>query len=651
LNQQDRQEVFCHEDSSCPYADGSFVRLIVVAFIRSLYILVLIGIIGGIIVLFWKMEHKQPAISYNEFLKSLENNEVAAVHFKGGNIRMVDNFGREFSTYSPDVPAILPRLLEKNVMVRGESDRPSPVWNLLGVVIPVLLVMTAWYFLASRQIKKEETDELDKEKKFALSPSTTSITFRDVAGVPEAKEELIEIIDFLQKPRKYSKLGAIIPRGILFQGPPGTGKTLLAKAIAGEAGVPFYSISGSDFVEMFVGVGASRVRDLFREAKKNTPCIIFIDEIDAVGGHRAAGGTSGGQDERGQTLNALLVEMDGFASDETIIILAATNRPDILDPALLRPGRFDRQINILPPDVKGRLEILKVHSRKVPLAPDVDLENIARVTPGFTGAELASLVNEAAIIAGRTNKKAIDNNDFDIAKDRILMGIERKGMVINDRDRQTMAYHEAGHAVLARFLPEADPLHKISIIPRGRALGHTQQLPMHDRHSYSREYLLSRITILLAGRAAEEIALKQQTTGAEDDFQQAVNITTKMVCKWGMDDEVGPISYAREEGGFLGEQMAGGVYSEETARLIDSRIKKLINECYENAREILIREVDFLRHLADMLLINETLDKEEVEIIHDCVVKKRAEGQECAGGTEADGADVLSNRKALEFKI
>ncbi|MHB8791572.1 MAG: ATP-dependent zinc metalloprotease FtsH [Desulfobulbaceae bacterium] len=608
-----------------------------IAFIRSLYLLVLIGLLGGIIFLFWRMEHKQPPISFNEFLTSLDNNEIAEVHFKGGSIRMKDNFGREFSTFSPDVPALVPRLLAKNVVVHGENDRPSPLWNLLGVVIPVFLVMMAWYFLASRQIKKGDDGEDEKEKKFRFAPSTATITFRDVAGVPEAKEELVEIIDFLQKPKKYSKLGAVIPRGILFQGPPGTGKTLLAKAIAGEAGVPFYSISGSDFVEMFVGVGASRVRDLFREAKKNTPCIIFIDEIDAVGGHRAAGGSSGGQDERGQTLNALLVEMDGFATDETIIILAATNRPDILDPALLRPGRFDRQINILPPDVKGRLEILKVYAGKVPLAPDVDLENIARSTPGFTGAELASLVNEAAIIAGRTNKKSIDSNDFDVAKDRILMGIERKGMVIGEKDRQTMAFHEAGHAILTRFLPETDPIHKISIIPRGRALGHTLQLPTQDRHSYSRDYLRSRITILLGGRAAEEIALNQQTTGAEDDFQQAIEIATKMVCKWGMNSEIGPMAYAREEGGYLGGQMKSGVYSDETARLIDREVKKLVEECFAQAREILTREIDFLEYLADMLLINETLDHEEMEIIYSCTAKKRLE-QEKDAEPAADAA-------------
>ncbi len=596
-----------------------------IAFIRSLYILVLAAILGGIIMLFWNMEHKHPSISYNEFLTSLENNEIAEVRFKGGNIKMVDTFGREFITYSPDIPDLLPRLLKKNVIVHGENDRPAPVWNLLSVVIPVLLIMLAWYFLASKQVRKEAEKDTDSDKEYTFAPTTTKCTFRDVAGVPEAKEELVEIIDFLQKPKKYSKLGAVIPRGILFQGPPGTGKTLLAKAVAGEAGVPFFSISGSDFVEMFVGVGASRVRDLFREAKKNAPCIVFIDEIDAVGGHRGAGGDSAGQDERGQTLNALLVEMDGFATDETIIILAATNRPDILDPALRRPGRFDRQINILPPDVKGRLQILRVHARNMPLAEDVDLENVARSTPGFTGAELASLVNEAAIIAGRTAKKSINSQDFDVAKDRILMGIERKGMVISDQDRQTMAFHEAGHAILTQFLPEADPLHKITIIPRGRALGHTQQLPMQDRHAYPRDYLITRITILLGGRVAEEIALNQQTTGAEDDFQQAAEIATNMVCKWGMDREIGPMSYAGDAGGFLGEQVASGHYSEETFRIIDQEIKKIISECYDNAKRILTREIDFLYYLADMLLVNETLDKEEMAIIYDCTAKRREE--------------------------
>ena len=608
-----------------------------VAFIRSLYILVLVAILGGIVILFWRMEHQQPPISFNEFLTSLENNEIAEVHFKGGTIKLKDTFDREFTTFSPDIAALVPKLLEKDVVIHGKNDHPSPIWSLLSIVFPVLLIMMAWFFLANKQIKRAGNEKEDEDKGFNFSSSSTQITFRDVAGAPEAKEELVEVIDFLQKPKKYSKLGAVIPRGILFQGPPGTGKTLLAKAVAGEAGVPFFSISGSDFVEMFVGVGASRVRDLFHEAKKNTPCIIFIDEIDAVGGHRGAGGASGGQDERGQTLNALLVEMDGFATEETIIILAATNRPDILDPALLRPGRFDRQINVLPPDVKGRTEILKVHARRVPLSPEVDLETIARSTPGFTGAELASLVNEAAIIAGRTNKKSINSNDFDIARDRILMGIERKGMVISESDRQTMAFHEAGHAILTQFLPETDPIHKITIIPRGRALGHTQQLALQDRHAYPKEYLLSRITILLGGRVAEEIALNQQTTGAEDDFQQAVEIATKMVCKWGMNPEIGPMAYARDSGGFLGDQSSMAHYSDDTARMIDSEVKKLINSCYSQAKEILSEQFNFLNYLADMLLINETLDSEEMEIVYNCSVKKTAD-------KEAAGQPVVNTR-------
>ena len=601
-----------------------------VAFIRSLYVLVLVAILGGIVILFWRMEHQQPPISFNEFLTSLENNEIAEVNFKGGTIKLKDTFDREFTTFSPDIAALVPKLLEKDVVIHGKNDHPSPIWSLLSIVFPVLLIMMAWFFLANKQIKRAGNEKEDEDKGFNFSSSSTQITFRDVAGAPEAKEELVEVIDFLQKPKKYSKLGAVIPRGILFQGPPGTGKTLLAKAVAGESGVPFFSISGSDFVEMFVGVRASRVRDLFHEAKKNTPCIIFIDEIDAVGGHRGAGGASGGQDERGQTLNALLVEMDGFATEETIIILAATNRPDILDPALLRPGRFDRQINVLPPDVKGRTEILKVHARRVPLAPEVDLETIARSTPGFTGAELASLVNEAAIIAGRTNKKSINSNDFDIARDRILMGIERKGMVISESDRQTMAFHEAGHAILTQFLPETDPIHKITIIPRGRALGHTQQLALQDRHAYPKEYLLSRITILLGGRVAEEIALNQQTTGAEDDFQQAVEIATKMVCKWGMNPEIGPMAYARNSGGFLGDQSSMAHYSDDTAHMIDSEVKKLINSCYSQAKEILSEQFIFLNYLADMLLINETLDSEEMEIVYNCSINKTAD-KEAAG--------------------
>ncbi len=605
-----------------------------VVFVRTLYILTVAAIIGGSVALFWHLESRLPVISYNEFLMSLENNEIVEVHLRGSAIMLTDTYGRQSTTYAPDVAGLLPRLIEKNVTVYGKSDSPSPFWNVLSLTVPVLLIMVAWYFLARKQAQDEDSSDFAKDRVRSFAKGGKNITFRDVAGVPEAKEELVEVIDFLQKPRKYSKLGAIIPRGILFQGPPGTGKTLLARAIAGEAGVPFFSISGSDFVEMFVGVGASRVRDLFREAKKSSPCIIFIDEIDAVGGHRGAAGAVGGQDERGQTLNALLVEMDGFAMDETVIVLAATNRPDILDPALLRPGRFDRQISILPPDVKGRQKILEVHAKKVALAEGVDLEKVARSTPGFTGAELASLVNEAALIAGRARKKEIDLDDFETAKDRILMGVERKGLVISEKDRKTMAIHEAGHAILAKFLPEADPLHKITIIPRGKAMGHTQQLPLSDRHAYTKEYLRSRVIILMGGRAAEEIALHQQTTGAEDDFQQAIEIATKMVCKWGMDEAIGPLAYARDDGGFLGEHMTHASYSEETARCIDREVKKLVDECHGEAVAILKREEDFLLHLAEMLLKNETLDNEELEIVYECTLRKR---QKKAHGAAPDG--------------
>ncbi len=597
-----------------------------VVFVRTVFVLVIVAMLAGGVALVSKFEKSLPSVSYDEFLTSLDNDEIVEVYIKGGTIAFKDTFGREFTTFAPDVPGLMPRLLEKKVKIKGEPDRQSPWWNLVYLTVPVILILLAWYSMLKRQEKDEDEGDFAKKKAVKFKKGAGKpVTFRDVAGIPEVKEELLEIIDFLQKPKKYNRLGAIIPKGILFQGPPGTGKTLLARAVAGEAGVPFYSISGSDFVEMFVGVGASRVRELFAEAKKNSPCIIFIDEIDAVGGHRGASTVTGGQDERGQTLNALLVEMDGFGTDETVIVLAATNRPDILDPALLRPGRFDRQITILPPDVKGRLEILKVHARKVALAENVDLEKIARSTPGFTGAELASLVNEAAIHAGRVGKKSVDESDFEIAKDRILMGVERKGLVISDKDRKTMAYHEAGHAILAKFLPETDPIHKITIIPRGRALGHTQQLPMDDRHAYSKVYLKSRITILLAGRAAEEVVLNQQTTFAEDDFEQAVEIATKMVCRWGMDPLLGPVSYLKADGGFLGDYVSHASLSEETARSIDREVKKIIDECYQEAVKVLERERDFLSYLAEMLLVNETLDSEEMEIIYQCTLKKRRE--------------------------
>jgi cell division protease FtsH len=610
--------------------------------IYSFIIIALFGLAVSTVVLFYNLETKRPQLTYNAFLKNLASNEIAKVHLKGGNIALTDIYGRESSTFSPDISAILPILAEKKVVITAEDDRSAAYFSLLFTTLPVcILLVAAWMFSSRKQAgDKKEESEFVKNKIIDFSSQAKPVTFDDVAGIPEAKEELREIVDFLKNPQRFKRLGAIIPKGVLLQGPPGTGKTLLAKAIAGEAKVPFYSFSGSDFVEMFVGVGASRVRDLFNDAKKHKPCIVFIDEIDAVGAHRSAAGAAGGQDERGQTLNALLVEMDGFGRDDTIIILAATNRPDILDPALTRPGRFDRQITILPPDVKGRLKILQVHVSRVIINENVDLNEIAQNTPGFTGAELANLVNEAALIAARTNKAAIEDGDFDIARDRMLMGIERKGMIISKHDRRTMAFHEAGHAIVARFLPDADPIHKISIIPRGRAMGHTQQLPLHDTHAYTKDYLLARITILMGGRAAEEVGLCQQSTGAEDDVSRATKLATKMVCQWGMNNVVGPLAYIQGDNGFLGGDTAShAVYSETTARHIDHEIRKIIERCYQEAHAILLNKKAFLCHLANTLLQTETLDNEEIEIIFQCSQHKEngEEAGDIAAGSQPSG--------------
>ena len=575
------------------------------------------------------IENNQPVLSYKDFLEKLNNNELAeinGIHMKGGIVYLTDKSGNKFSTFSSDVPGLLPKLSEKNILLQVKTKPRLTTQQIIIQLLFVVFVFGAWFTFYKIKKHKTKDEKFVGMKAIKFQKGEIPISFSDVAGIPEAKAELLEVVDFLTKPEKFTALGAVIPKGILFQGPPGTGKTLLARAVAGEAAVPFYSISGSDFVEMFVGVGASRVRDLFSEAKKNAPCIIFIDEIDAVGGHRNAGATNG-QDERGQTLNALLVEMDGFHSDAAVIILGATNRPDFLDPALLRSGRFDRQINILPPDVKGRLEILQVHGRKIKLSKNVDMEQIARSTPGFTGAELAALINEAAIVAVRMGKKSVEAHDFEIAIDRILLGIERKGMIISDKDRKTMAFHEAGHAIVAKFVPETDPILKISIIPRGRALGHTLQLPVSDRHSYSKEFLRSKIIIFMGGRAAEEICFNQQTTGAEDDLYQAGQIANKMVCRWGMNPVIGAVSYSHNQGGFLGEQNATNFYSEETASTIDREVKKIIDECYIEAIQMLEREKDFLQHLAETLLINETLDHEEMEIVYNCIKKKRLENK------------------------
>jgi cell division protease FtsH len=481
----------------------------------------------------------------------------------------------------------------------------------------MILLIGVWiFFMRQMQGGGGKAMSFGKSKARLLNEDQQKVTFKDVAGIEEAKEEVEEIIDFLRDPKKFTRLGGRIPKGVLLVGAPGTGKTLLAKAIAGEAEVPFFSISGSDFVEMFVGVGASRVRDLFVQGKKNAPCLIFIDEIDAVGRHRGAG-LGGGHDEREQTLNQLLVEMDGFESNEGVIIIAATNRPDVLDPALLRPGRFDRNVLVPKPDIKGREEILKVHTAKSPLSDDVDLAVIARGTPGFSGADLSNLVNEAALMAARTGKDKIEQAEFDSAKDKLLMGTERRSMVISDEEKKSTAYHEAGHTLVAKLIPGTDPIHKVTIIPRGMALGLTQQLPIDDRHTYNKEYLMSSIAVLMGGRAAEEIVLKQLTTGAGNDLERATEMARKMVCEWGMSEKLGPLTFGKkEEHIFLGKEITQSrEFSEHTAETIDSEVTRIVMENYKRAKELVGSHVDVLHKLADELLEKEGLDGPEIDRI------------------------------------
>jgi cell division protease FtsH len=497
--------------------------------------------------------------------------------------------------------------------------KESEQWlNALLSIIPWVLLIFIW-FLIMRRMQGNTTKNIftfGKSRARILTNNIPKVTFNDVAGVDEAKEELKEIIEFLKDPGKFQRLGGKIPKGVLLLGPPGTGKTLLAKAVAGEAGVPFLSISGAEFVEMFVGVGASRVRDLFEQAKKLAPCIVFIDEIDAVGRHRGAG-LGGGHDEREQTLNQLLVEMDGFEENSGIIVIAATNRPDILDPALLRPGRFDRQIVVDRPDVKGRLEILKVHTRRLLLAPDVNLEIIAKSTPGFSGADLANLVNEAALLAARKNHDLVTMQDFEEAKDKVMMGIQRKNVAISEKEKRITAYHESGHVLVAKMLPEADPVHKVTIIPRGRALGVTTYLPIDERHTYSKEYLEAMITYALGGRAAEKLIFNSLTTGAADDLEKATTIARKMVCEWGMSERLGPLTYGtKEEEIFLGKEITRHQnYSEQTAILIDEEVKRIVTTCMERAEKILLENIDALHRLAKALLERETLTGDEIDKI------------------------------------
>jgi len=559
-------------------------------------------------------------ITLSQFLADVEAGNIKQVTFRGTEVRgEFTNAPEAFHTQSPlNYPDLYKILQEKKVTMDFQESNSNGWISLLVNASPFILLLAFWIFMM-RQMQSGGNKALSFGKSRARLHSTQQkkVTFKDVAGVEEAKEELQEIIEFLREPQKFQKLGGRIPKGVLLIGSPGTGKTLLARAIAGEASVPFFSISGSDFVEMFVGVGASRVRDLFEQGKKNAPCIIFIDEIDAVGRHRGAG-LGGGHDEREQTLNQLLVEMDGFESNEGVILVAATNRPDVLDPALLRPGRFDRRVVVGRPDVGGREAILKVHTKKIPLGDDVDLSVLARGTPGLAGADLANLVNESALNAARQNRKVVMMIDFELAKDKVLMGAERKSMILSDAEKKNTAYHEAGHALVAAVLPFADPLHKVSIIPRGMALGVTMQLPIDDKHSYSRDYLNDQLAILMGGRIAEELYMQHVTTGAGNDIERATDLARKMVCEWGM-SELGPLSFGKkEEQIFLGREIAQHRdYSEDTAIKIDEQVKKLVQMGYDRARKVIEDKSDALVRVAEALLEREVLDGHEVKQIID----------------------------------
>jgi cell division protease FtsH len=568
--------------------------------------------------LFNKPQPTKEPLSYTEFLTMVEKGEVMSVTIQGEEIQGFLTGGKKFKTFTPRDTDLIKILRTNNVRITAKPADDSP-WYMTILIswFPMLLLIGVWiFFMRQMQSGGGKAMAFGKSRARLQSDQGPKVTFSDVAGIEEAKEELREIIDFLKDPKKFTRLGGRIPKGVLLMGSPGTGKTLLAKAIAGEAGVPFFSISGSDFVEMFVGVGASRVRDLFIQGKRNAPCIIFIDEIDAVGRHRGAG-LGGGHDEREQTLNQLLVEMDGFESNEGVILISATNRPDVLDPALLRSGRFDRQVVVPVPDVKGREEILKVHTRKTPLAEGVNLSILARGTPGFSGADLENLVNEAALLAARLGRETVVMVDFETAKDKVMMGTERRSMIISEEERRNTAYHEAGHTLVAKLLPGTDPIHKVTIIPRGRALGLTQQLPIDEKHTYPKNFLLNNLVIFLGGRVAEELVLEQMTTGAGNDLERATELTRKMVCEWGMSDELGPLTFGKkEEQIFLGREIAKHRdYSEETARKIDQEVKRIVLEAYEKAQTLLKENITILHRLAQSLLEKETLDGATIDQI------------------------------------
>jgi cell division protease FtsH len=564
---------------------------------------------------------QQSATEYSQFIQDVNQGSVAGVTIEGRTLRVLKTDGQRYTVYSPSDPWLVSDLLKAGVAIEAKpEEEPSLLMNIFVSWFPMLLLIGVWIFFM-RQMQgggRGGAFSFGKSRARLLDDGSNSVTFADVAGCEEAKEEVSELVDFLRDPGKFQKLGGRIPRGVLMVGSPGTGKTLLAKAIAGEAKVPFFSISGSDFVEMFVGVGAARVRDMFEQAKKNAPCIVFIDEIDAVGRQRGAG-LGGGNDEREQTLNQLLVEMDGFETGSGVIVIAATNRPDVLDPALLRPGRFDRQVVVPLPDIRGREQILMVHMRKVPVAPDVQPDILARGTPGFSGADIANLVNEAALFAARSNKRLVDMDDFERAKDKIMMGAERKSMVMPENERKNTAYHESGHAVVAKLLLKTDPVHKVTIIPRGRALGVTMQLPQEDRYSMDREQILENISVLFGGRIAEEIFMSQMTTGASNDFERATDMARRMVTQWGMSDDLGPMIYGENEGEiFLGRSITTHKnLSEATMQKVDGAIRKIIDDRYGIARKLIEDNRDKVEAMAKALLEWETIDSDQINDIMD----------------------------------
>ncbi|MBD3413902.1 MAG: ATP-dependent zinc metalloprotease FtsH [Candidatus Aminicenantes bacterium] len=607
---------------------------------------------GVVIIVLWSLLQTpgtaKNEVSFSQFLNDVENERVEEVTITGNQITGKYLDQTEFKTVSPDqFDGLVPILRDYNVNINVKDDTKNPWYSYLFTWFPIILIVLFWvFFMRQMQSGGNKALSFGKSKAKLFTGPKKKVTFKDVAGVKEAKEELKEIIAFLKDPKKFQKLGGRIPKGVILVGAPGTGKTLLARAVAGEANVSFFSISGSDFVEMFVGVGASRVRDLFEQGKKQAPCLIFIDELDAVGRHRGAG-LGGGHDEREQTLNQLLVEMDGFNANEGIILIAATNRPDILDNALLRPGRFDRRIVVNMPDVKGREDILRVHVKNIPMSDDVDLSVLARSTPGFSGADLANLVNESALLAARFNKEEVSMKDLETSKDKVLMGVERKSMIISDDEKKTTAFHEAGHALIAFLIPEADPLHKVTIIPRGRALGLTQQLPLDDRYTYSKEYLEAQLSVLMAGRAAENMFLNRTTTGAANDFEKSTEIARKMVCEYGMSD-LGPLTFGeKDDMVFLGKELSTHRnFSEKTAQLIDAEVKKIVERNLDRTINLLQKHKKELQEIAKALLNKEVLSSKEIETILNGKRPKKTKKASPSKNKKQNKSSAKSKRKA-----